>query len=189
MVFSSWYGQSLPPNSTLSLMGYSPVMPACGVCLWSRLVISTSNYVPVNTTSVNTCPFSTLSLQVSLLLRFSSILSFILATLAPLAHQGIIKSVTTVTRNPVKHEPYPLFSKKVSAPSIVSAVTSGPASDFGGHFSGHISVAVSKVSAIFVSGADTSDTLDTSGRDKGVVVFGPGWTFAGVHLLECLPII
>jgi hypothetical protein len=32
-------------------------------------------------------------------------------------------------------------------------------------------MAGSKVSAIFVSGADTSDTLDTSGRDKGGFVF------------------
>jgi hypothetical protein len=71
-----------------------------------------------------------------------------------------------VTTNLVKHELYPLFYKIVSVPSVVSAVTSGPASDFGGHFGGHISMAVSKVSAIFVSGADTSDTLNTSGRDK-----------------------
>ena len=65
----------------------------------------------------------------------------------------------------------PLFSKIVSTPSIVSAVTPELASDFGGHFGGHFSMAVSKVSAIFVSGADTSDTLDTSGRDKGDIVF------------------
>ena len=32
-------------------------------------------------------------------------------------------------------------------------------------------MAGSKVSAIFVSGADTSDTLDTSGGDKGDIVF------------------
>jgi len=133
-------------------------MSTCGVSLWSRLVISTSDYVPVNTMTVNTCPHSATTAQVSLLLRFLAILSLTLPTLSPLAHQRTIKSTAMVTPNLVKHEPYPLFSKIVSVPSIVSAVTSGPASDFGGHFGRHISVAGSKVSAIFVSGADTSDT-------------------------------
>jgi hypothetical protein len=100
-------------------------------------------------------------------------LSFIPYTLSPLACQDIIKSVTTVTPNPAIYAPYPLFSKIVSVPSIVSAVTSGPASDFGGHFGGHISLTGSIVSAIFEAKADTSDTLDTSGRDKETSILHP----------------
>ena len=53
----------------------------------------------------------------------------------------------------------------------MSAFTSGPASEFGGHFGGHSVKSGLIVSACFVSGADTKDTLTTSGGDK------EGWNF------------
>lgn len=60
----------------------------------------------------------------------------------------------------------PLILKKPSALSLVSAVTLGLASEFGGHLGGHSAKLRSIVSACFVSGVDTRDTLTTSGGNK-----------------------
>jgi hypothetical protein len=47
-------------------------------------VVSASDYAPVNTSPVNTCPLSAMTVQVSLLLRFLTLLSFTPPTLSPL---------------------------------------------------------------------------------------------------------
>ncbi len=115
-----------------ALIGTPPGHVACGVSLWSQLVISASNYVPVNTIPVDTYRLLNHGTRKFLICCFLALLSFIPTTLSLLTHQPIIKSKALVTPNLVKHEPYPLFSKIVSVPSLLSAATSGLASDLGG---------------------------------------------------------